>query len=420
MDFEAARQRLEELERIELALAERIAHNKDWLDQSKINRELAMQRFEASVLVKRYRQIAQQIDLDKLNKINVPSIDGFLDTISSIEESGPATDLEKLYSRHATARGLERFKCDFTADLNIDSVFSLPESYGRFLDLTAFHQTFLNIPDAPHVTFKEYVGKLGSFEDILYIPVKDKREFSIYLAGLEKYLTEFYDKTHPFDEPLKLTAQENTSPLWCAVCQKLYGSEGVFKAHFDGKKHKRALQSGPVTTSSPEKVTKLCELLQRQILATKANITRQEGMTHQEREIENQLLLNEIEDQDNYVSQDESEAEPESAPSQQVPAWLAKINGLHLQFNCEICGGAVYHGPKAFEKHFSEPKHLHGLRCLGISDAPVYAGITSIAEATDLYKKLARSRKMDAEVEDDQGNVMTARAFQDLKRQGLI
>ncbi|PRT54417.1 Pre-mRNA-splicing factor sap61 [Wickerhamiella sorbophila] len=420
MDFETARLGLEELERIELALAERIVHDPDWLDETKISRELAMQRLEASVLVKRYREITKQIELEKLSEIQVPSLDEFLDTVNSIEESGPAADLEKLYSRHAKARGLDRFKCDFTADMNVDSIFSLPESYGKLLDLTMLHQAFLNIPGAPHVTFKEYVGKLGSFDDILYIPVKEKREFSTYLADLEKYLIEVYHKTHPFDEPLNLAPQENTSALWCAVCQKLYASEGVFKAHFDGKKHKRAAQNGPASVGDAGRVATLCELLQPQLLATKTNISRQEGMTHQEREIENQVLLEKLDQQDNYVSEDELEPEHDSAPSQQVPAWLAKINGLHLQFPCEICGGTVYHGPKAFEKHFSESKHIHGLRCLGISDASVYAGITSISEATDLYKKLAKSRKIDAEVEDEQGNVMTARAFQDLKRQGLI
>ncbi len=40
--------------------------------------------------------------------------------------------------------------------------------------------------------------------------------------------------------------------------------------------------------------------------------------------------------------------------------------GLNIEYNCEICGNYKYYGPRAFDRHFSEWRHTHGLKCLGI------------------------------------------------------
>lgn len=425
MRAELARDDLEKLERIEQALSERIVHNPKWLDETKYDRELAMQRYEASALIKMYRDTARQIDLNALEPVKVPTVDEFLELVSKIPESGPAADLRAVYVRHDKARGLSRFKCDLTADLNVDRLFTIPESYGRYLDLTPLHQLFLNIPDAPQVTYKEYVEKIADFDDILYIPVTGRQKFSEYLSELQKYLETFYRKTHLLGPPLKIEQPVNTSPLYCAICEKEFASEGVFKAHFTGKKHKRAAgesKSAAGSASGPGQIMQLCKSLQPQLAATRANLVRLAGMTRQERQIENQVRLDELDFQDNYVSDSEdAETEVEStAPNGHIPGWLAKINGLHLQFPCEVCGGAVYHGPKAFERHFSESRHLHGLKCLGVTNASAYAGITKISEVLNLQKKLSKMRRIDAEMEDEDGNVMTTRVYQDLQRQGLL
>ena len=36
-----------------------------------------------------------------------------------------------------------------------------------------------------------------------------------------------------------------------------------------------------------------------------------------------------------------------------IPYWLYKLHGLNVSYSCEICGNAVYRGPKAFQRHFS-------------------------------------------------------------------
>ena len=36
-----------------------------------------------------------------------------------------------------------------------------------------------------------------------------------------------------------------------------------------------------------------------------------------------------------------------------IPFWLWKLNGLGIEYPCQICGNYVYKGRKEFEKHFT-------------------------------------------------------------------
>lgn len=48
------------------------------------------------------------------------------------------------------------------------------------------------------------------------------------------------------------------------------------------------------------------------------------------------------------------------------------------EFKCEICGNQSYWGRRAFERHFKEWRHQHGMRCLGIPNTKNFNEITSI------------------------------------------
>lgn len=76
-----------------------------------------------------------------------------------------------------------------------------------------------------------------------------------------------------------------------------------------------------------------------------------------------------------------------------IPFWLYKLHGLGQEYSCEICGNMVYTGRKNFEKHFGEPNHIHGLKCLGIPNGPLFKEVTSIEEAiqrmSPLFKNIA-------------------------------
>jgi hypothetical protein len=109
-----------------------------------------------------------------------------------------------------------------------------------------------------------------------------------------------------------------------------------------------------------------------------------------------------------------------------IPFWLYKLHGLGKEFKCKICGDYSYWGQRAFEQHFSEWRHANGMRALRIPNTRHFRGITDPGEARTLYDKLKRDAeghvfKADSvECEDAEGNVMSQRAFEDLRKQGLV
>ena len=52
-----------------------------------------------------------------------------------------------------------------------------------------------------------------------------------------------------------------------------------------------------------------------------------------------------------------------------IPYWLYKLHGLDQKYGCEICGNFTYYGRRAFDRHFSEWRHAHSMRCLGAAGA---------------------------------------------------
>jgi splicing factor 3A subunit 3 len=112
---------------------------------------------------------------------------------------------------------------------------------------------------------------------------------------------------------------------------------------------------------------------------------------------------------------------------QPIPYWLYKLHGLNISYNCEICGNFIYKGPKAFQRHFAEWRHAHGMRCLGIPNTAHFANVTQIEDALQLWEKLKQQKhgerwqpEVEEEFEDSLGNVVNRKTFEDLKRQGLL
>jgi splicing factor 3A subunit 3 len=66
-----------------------------------------------------------------------------------------------------------------------------------------------------------------------------------------------------------------------------------------------------------------------------------------------------------------------------IPYWLYKLHGLGIMYQCEICGNQTYQGRRAFERHFQEWRHAHGMRCLGIPNTKHFHEITKIKDAQD-------------------------------------
>ncbi|XP_014237328.1 splicing factor 3A subunit 3 [Trichogramma pretiosum] len=175
-------------------------------------------------------------------------------------------------------------------------------------------------------------------------------------------------------------------------------------------------------------VYKLAELVSSQRTATKENVQRKQARTEGERG-----------DSDVEASASESEEEddsdipynPKNLPlgwdGKPIPYWLYKLHGLNISYNCEICGNFMYKGPKAFQRHFAEWRHAHGMRCLGIPNTAHFANVTQIEDALALWEKLKLQKQterwqpeQEEEFEDSLGNVVNRKTYEDLKRQGLL
>lgn len=124
------------------------------------------------------------------------------------------------------------------------------------------------------------------------------------------------------------------------------------------------------------------ELVAEQRSATKENVQRKQARTEGERE-----------DSDAEVSESDGEEDdaddvpynPKNLPlgwdGKPIPYWLYKLHGLNISYSCEICGNYTYKGPKAFQRHFAEWRHAHGMRCLGIPNTAHFANVTQIEDA---------------------------------------
>ncbi|KAB1205035.1 Splicing factor 3A subunit 3 [Morella rubra] len=177
------------------------------------------------------------------------------------------------------------------------------------------------------------------------------------------------------------------------------------------------------------KMKKLCDLLDETIARTKDNIVKKQALTYEEIEAERE----EEETQADTESDDDEQQiyNPLKLPmgwdGKPIPYWLYKLHGLGQEFKCEICGNYSYWGRRAFERHFKEWRHQHGMRCLGIPNTKNFNEITSIEEAKDLWKKIQERQgvnkwrpDLEEEYEDREGNIYNKKTYTDLQRQGLI
>jgi splicing factor 3A subunit 3 len=178
----------------------------------------------------------------------------------------------------------------------------------------------------------------------------------------------------------------------------------------------------------------LCSLMSEIVTATRRHAEKQQTRTFEEK----QLLIEE-EEYGNLPDVEVIEEEEDDGPlynplnlplgwdGKPIPYWLYKLHGLGTEFKCEICGNQSYWGRRAFDRHFQEWRHAHGMRCLGVPNTKHFHDITLIEDALSLYAKIKDSLKkeqfyseVDEEFEDTEGNVLNRRTYEDLARQGLL
>ncbi|CAL1409685.1 unnamed protein product [Linum trigynum] len=177
------------------------------------------------------------------------------------------------------------------------------------------------------------------------------------------------------------------------------------------------------------KVIKLCTLLSETIERTKENVEKKQALTYEEMESERQE--EEMQAESESDDDDQQIYNPLKLPmgwdGKPIPYWLYKLHGLGQEFKCEICGNYSYWGRRAYERHFKEFRHQHGMRCLNIPNTKNFNEITSIEEAKELWKRIQARQginkwrpDLEEEYEDKEGNIYNKKTFTDLQRQGLI
>jgi len=226
------------------------------------------------------------------------------------------------------------------------------------------------------------------------------------------------------------TLQERAERLFMTKGKKLTElNPALFAKTKPGSKDgKRAPEKMKEVAKIEANIYRFAELLAEVRNATVENVERKQARTDAEREeSDDEEVVEEMEEE----PEDDIPYNPKNLPlgwdGKPIPYWLYKLHGLNISYNCEICGNYTYKGPKAFQRHFAEWRHAHGMRCLGIPNTAHFANVTQIEDAMALWEKLkiqkfdeAWKPDQEEEYEDSKGNVVNKKTYEDLKRQGLL
>ncbi|KAK8245851.1 splicing factor 3a subunit 3 [Phyllosticta capitalensis] len=404
----------------------------------------------------------------------------------------PAENLERAYKRRAHGEpepmrvdatkmftGEEGFGRFFDLNLLHETYLNLPGvkntrripylQYLEMFDQFTAPQCPLKRPDKLTDAYFQYLTNLAAYLKDFMRKIKPLEDLDRLFADFDKQFEEAWEagKVPGWEKQEAKTGaagptEGSGSGFWCADCEKEFGNENVFQHHFSSKKHKKAAAekanggangaSNGVSNGTSKmteqqlkekavaarefRIKKLAGAMQTERSDTRVNVERRMGMTERERQQELEALFN---DEEEVVQ----EADPEEGAEDKIynplklpmgwdgkpiPFWLYKLHGLGNEFPCEICGNFVYMGRRAFDKHFTEGRHLYGLRCLGITkDMSLFREITGIDEALKLHQKLETEKKKQkqamenvVQMEDAQGNVMPEKVYYDLQKQGLL
>lgn len=326
-------------------------------------------------------------------------------------------------------------------------------------------------------TYFGYLGNLASYLETFMERTRPLQDHQKLLSDFDKEFEESWAKDEiPGWEPEEETAPADSSKtkgsgegIWCEDCEKEFANSNVYNHHLSAKKHKKnaearqARQNGATSNGTGQtngatstarlkdkaiaqrefRIRKLAAAMSTERSDTRHNVERRQGMTEKERQQELQAMYTEraYEPTNGNGAEGEGDSEededaaaiynplklPLAWDGRPIPFWLYKLHGLGVEFPCEICGNFVYMGRRAFDKHFSEQRHVYGLKCLGIMSTNLFREITKIEEAVRLWNKMQADKKKErtmnenvVEMEDSEGHVMPEKVYRDLERQGLL
>uniref|UniRef100_A0A8C8ZJJ1 Splicing factor 3a subunit 3 n=1 Tax=Prolemur simus TaxID=1328070 RepID=A0A8C8ZJJ1_PROSS len=362
--------------------------------------------------------------------------------------------------------------------------FTDEEGYGRYLDLHDCYLKYINLKASEKL---DYITYLSIFDQLFDIPKERKNaEYKRYLEMLLEYLQDYTDRVKPLQDQNELFGKIQTEfekkwengtfpgwpketssalthagahldlsafssweelaslgldrlksallalglkcggkPMWTLEerAQRLFSTKGKSLESLDTS----LFAKNPKSKGTKRKIGNFPSYSEQRHL-THENVQRKQARTGEEREEEEEEQISESESED---EENEIIYNPKNLPlgwdGKPIPYWLYKLHGLNINYNCEICGNYTYRGPKAFQRHFAEWRHAHGMRCLGIPNTAHFANVTQIEDAVSLWAKLKLQKASERwqpdteeEYEDSSGNVVNKKTYEDLKRQGLL
>ena len=348
-------------------------------------------------------------------------------------------------------------------NLNVAGAKRLP--YLQYLDQFDNFAGPIKRADKETDRYFAYVGKLATYLEDFLRRTRPLEDLDAMFARFDAEFNKLWEEDKVPGWGAENGASGGAAPssdamsdgVWCPDCAKEFKNDNVYKAHLTGKKHIKAAEARKAQTNGDadgqptrpavsaqrlkqraiaereHRVTALTNALAAVRSATRVNVERKQGMTERERQQELEALF--AESSDPYYAagaggDGDSDAESDSSEKiynplklplawdgKPIPFWLYKLHGLGVEFPCEICGNFVYMGRRAFDKHFSEGRHVYGLKCLGVTNTSLFREITGIEDAMRLWNKLQGDKKTEAgksdvvQMEDAEGNVMPEKVY---------
>ncbi|TMS40096.1 hypothetical protein L596_006519 [Steinernema carpocapsae] len=360
---------------------------------------------------------------EMIDSIQNPSKDDMEVVKFSDEEGyGRFLDMNALYLKYLNLKGIQRLdymsyigKFDHVDEISKDSTKKTGAYREYLIELEQYLMDFLRRVKPLFNSKKELARVDAEFEENWKKGLcrgwsKEKPHTAMANAGAFLNLSEFNSA-----EELESLGLDRLKTALIALNMKCGGSLKERAARLYATKGKSTEELQEETKNDKRSVQQAKEELRLKGLANiEAHVMRLADLLHQEREATKENCQRKQaravgetddldEDADIIESDEDNEAEedvpynPKNLPlgwdGKPIPYWLYKLHGLNISYSCEICGNQTYKGPKAFQKHFTEWRHSHGMRCLGIPNTAHFANITKIEEAVGLWRKLQSTKK---------------------------
>ncbi|KAL0075349.1 hypothetical protein J3Q64DRAFT_1755063 [Phycomyces blakesleeanus] len=460
----------EDIERLEQAIVDQFMQDAK-THRERLHAEHTMDTFLTRISEKSHRLYDLYEDQDGLRQSEINALSGssefseFYERLKVIKEHHRKYPNETVEPPEMEFIYLNQRK-DESDDDELEKMFSGEEGLGRYFDFNALHAQYINLKSVKKLDYLQYLSDFDNFAQLYPKSIKSSPEYKAYLDSMVAYLRSFFERAKPLFDVGELenrarkefeeawdegrvsgwewsTQEKPGEALFCEACQKQFTKQSVFDGHKNGKKHIKAQEKldagGPKTKEDQRKATawketliiRYADALSDVREESKANVERKQALTDKERILEQEQEEVEIAEQESDEEDEDRIYNPLKLPlgwdGKPIPYWLYKLHGLGVEYPCEICGNYVYMGRKAFDKHFQEWRHAHGMRCLGIPNTRHFHEITKIDDAYTLYEKLKKEGVQEdfkaetmEEFEDTEGNVFNKKTYEELRRQGIL